>query len=241
MTGDCAGLPYLVSPDCQHFQSSSMRAVPRRARQNKSPAQRGLARHPERKVWNIESQPFPNISRVPISDNQVFKVVQTADLGVVLSTSNLGTTAAGINFQLTNVPNKSDWEAAFDQYRITEIEVWLYLSSSNNGGHQGTLYSAVDYDSASTTLLPSQLAEYSNVIIAPVSTIGHYHKFRPGVAVAAYSGAFTSYAHELSPWIDCTSDTVQHYGVVLACSVTTDNALPVQAQVRYHLEFKNIR
>jgi len=41
------------------------------------------------------------------------------------------------------------------------------------------------------------------------------------MAVAAYSGAFTSYSNLVGGWIDSASPAVQHYGIKLATPIAT--------------------
>jgi len=182
---------------------------------------------------------MPSLEHVRPQDNRIHSFIQQLDLGTILTTSNVGSVTAAQSFTLSQVPNNTAYVALFDQYRIREIEFWAYPAQSNNGGHTGTLYSAVDYDNA-PALTPSTISQYSNVCMSPLTTMGHYHRFRPHVAVAAYSGAFTSFANQAAQWIDCSSATVQHYGIGLVSSTTTDNNIVIAGMVRFHLEFRNI-
>lgn len=190
------------------------------------------------KTWNIQSQVPPSLNVSGIDDNQIYRFAHLSDLSTVFSTSTSTITGTGLNFQISNIPNSSSYLSLFDQYRITKIEVWIQAQNTNNGGHTGMLYSAVDYDASATGLTPTQLSQYANVTIAPLGSIGHFHSFVPHVAVAAYSGTFTSYANETAPWIDSNSPNVQHYGVVLSAPATTD-VIAVDARVRYFVEFRN--
>jgi len=190
-------------------------------------------------VWNAESQPTPHLNAVRPSDNVIHRFVQTADAGTVLTSSASVPVFQGVNFTLSGMPNASNYTALFDQYKIECIECWFYPAASNNGGHTGTLYTAVDYDSSSAPASITAIQAYSNVVTAPIATTGHYHRFRPHVAVAAYSGAFTSFQNQESPWIDCSSNTVQHYGIVLASTINSD-ALVIDGIYRYHLAFRNV-
>jgi len=211
----------------------------RRARQTKTPNRfrTRISTAPRRSVWNIDSQPIPHLNSIRAPDNQIYRHVFTTDQGTVLTTSITVPTSAGLNFTLSNCPNASTLVALFDQYRIARIEAWVQPQQSNNGGHSGMLYSAVDYDS-STAISVSGLAQYSNVIIAPIVTTGHYHSFVPHVALAAYNGSFGGFENATAPWLDTNSTTIQHYGLLLACGTTID-VITVDLQLRYHLEFRN--
>lgn len=191
-----------------------------------------------RKLWNVDSQPIPNLNAVRPSDNQIHRFTWTSDAGTVLTTSVTVPAQTGISFVLSSVPDSSTFVALFDQYRIARIEAWIQPQSANNGGHSGMLYSAIDYTN-DTALTPTQIQEFSNVIVAPAATTGHYHSWVPHVAVGAYTGAFGGFKNEPASWIDCTSNTVRHYGLLISSAVTTD-VITIDLIVRYHLEFKNI-
>jgi len=180
---------------------------------------------------------YPHI-RPPVRDNTVFSITQDVNLGVVLTSSSTAYSSGFQNFQFGQIPNNTSWATVFDQYMIREIEFWICIAQTNNGGHAGQLYSAVDYDSAAATTEAS-IQQYQNGISGNFIN-GHYHRFKPHVALAAYAGAFTSYANRSNQWIDSASTTVQHYGMVFGVSQTTDNGITFLGRVRYHLSFRNV-
>jgi len=193
----------------------------------------------KRLVWNIDSQPMPALNAVRPQDNVVHRFTQTADGGTWLTSSASVPVFQGTNFTLSGMPNASTYTALFDQYKIEMIEAWIYAAASNNGGHTGTLYTAVDYDSSAAPASIAVIQDYSTVITSPIATTGHYHRFVPHIAVAAYSGTFVSYRNETAPWIDTVSNTVQHYGLIGATTINSD-AMVVAAIYRYHLAFRNV-
>jgi len=180
---------------------------------------------------------MPNLNAVKPSDNQIHKFTWTSDSGTVLTTSTTVPSQVGLSFVLSSVPGYATHVAMFHQYRISRIEAWIQPQSVNNGAHAGMLYSAIDYDN-DAALTPTQIQEYSNVMVAPAATQGHYHSWVPHIATGAYSGTFTSFANEPAPWIDVTSPTVRHYGLLISCGITTD-VITIDMIVRYHLEYKN--
>lgn len=209
--------------------------VPKRGRRKH--AGKRTQRLPIFLLWAPNAQPPPARNRP--TDNQVYRFQQIVDFGTVLTSSNVTATLGGQNFQLSNLPQSATYTSLFDQYRFSAIELWLQPNQTNNGGHTGWLYSAVDYDNAAAPASLSALQQYSNVKEGPFID-GQYHKYVPHVALAAYSGAFTSYANVTAPWLDCNSPTIQHYGLVFGVSVTTDNAITFNLQARFHLEFRNV-
>jgi hypothetical protein len=113
--------------------------------------------------------------------------------------------------------------AVFDQYRIVQIETWLIPRQSTadtSSASPGMIISAVDVDDANAPTSYGQVTHYQSAVES-AGIQGHYHRWQPHVAVAAYSGVFTSFANEASPWIDMASDGVQHYGMKVASAVGT--------------------
>jgi len=195
------------------------------------------------KTWSIISQGMPNM-KFKFPDNKPMRFVQS---GQVLNAfdNSAGETGYALNFTLNQMQNVSALTSLFDQYRIEKVEVWIL---ARNGGvalgasaFYGQLLSVIDYDD-STTISAAQAEAYSNCVISD-ARVGHYRAFVPHIATAAYSGTFTSYANENSPWIDCASSTVQHYGlkaVVTAADVGAD-VLHFNVFFRLHAVLRNVR
>jgi hypothetical protein len=112
--------------------------------------------------------------------------------------------------------NISALQALFDQYRIVGVEV-LIVPQSNfvaaaATATAGMMHSVVDYDDATPLANEQNALDYQNCLTSSASD-GHFRKFVPHAAVAAYSGAFTSFTNVESPWIDAAYPSVQHYGL----------------------------
>jgi hypothetical protein len=221
------------------ISSSSTRAVPRRARQNKTPkSQQVIPTVPVKRLWSILAQPWPRAEAVRPQDNRVHTFVQQLDLGTLFTTSTTVPTSGATGFTLSgSFSNASSYLALFDQYRIVRVETWVACPVNNSGG-AGNWFSAVDYDS-SPSLTVSGIQQYSNVLTSSI-TNGHYHDFRPHVAMAAYSGTFTSFANEVSPWIDSTSASVLHYGLVAVSEATPTMAENFNLTARLTVQFRNV-
>jgi hypothetical protein len=157
-------------------------------------------------------------------------------------------------FTLADLPQSATFTALYDLYRIKEIEVTFSPLCNMNGTQSAALsatmseycmYYAVDLDDASVVSPLSALMEYEDV-----KRHDFLHKgplvvrFKPRVAMAAYSGAFTSYANTKDQWLDCGSTGIQYYGIkwALPCPVNTTFGIPpVALVVRYLVEFKTVR
>jgi len=152
---------------------------------------------------------------------QVLHANLRIDLPVWLSSSVTVPVFVGQQFNLGQFNDTSEYTTLFDQYRFNYIEVWIepasaFLSSANTG----ILSSTVDLDDANT---PSsvQNVEGKQTSISSNGVTGHYHRWNPHMAVAAYSGVFTAFANDPAGWIDCSSNTVQHYGIKAGITATT--------------------
>lgn len=214
----------------------------RRARQKKSPESLlRSVRTPITSVWNSLDQQIPHFSSVGSLDNKVFNFVQMKNLTTVLTGSVSVPTFYAVSFNAsTHINQWTSFNAIFDQYRIMGIEAWIIpgmTGTTTTNNQTQSLYSVTDYDDASTPSSTDNLLQFTNVIVSP-STNGHYRKWRPHIAVASYSGAFTSFANKPSDWIDVASGSVQHYG--LKVGLDAGVAINVQLYVRIHIQFRNV-
>jgi hypothetical protein len=145
----------------------------------------------------------------------------------------------------TSCTDFSSLAAVFDQYRINMIEIRLTPHAPNafitSTQPVGQLYTVLDYDDATALASGAAAVAYSDCIVSPPYA-NQRRCFRPRVALAAYSGAFTSYANVASPWIDASSSTVNHYGVKTWIDPGAAGALAVyDLVVRTHFEFRSTR
>jgi len=189
-------------------------------------------------TFSLERPFFPR----PMSNESIYRFTQMVSVATIASSTSV-TTFSGQAFTASIVDQISSLTAVFDQYRIDEIEVWFWprVGASNEGAtvDQGLFASVVDYDDAATLSSFSAALDYSNVVVTN-GRDGHYRRFKPHCAVAAYSGAFSSFANVASPWIDAASTGVQHYGVKSVWTAT-DAVYSQSVQARYHMSWRNVR
>jgi hypothetical protein len=121
-------------------------------------------------------------------------------------------TAASQTFVLSTFSGAANLLAVFDQYRIDQIECWLECPSVNQQVIFPEVYSCVDLDDANVAVNAGQIQDHLGSLVA-CGPAGHYHKWRPHIAVATFSGAFTSYGNEPAGWVDSASPSVQHFGL----------------------------
>lgn len=189
------------------------------------------------RTWNALSEHMPERS-MPRVDNEVYRIVQTTLQVNSLVTSVSVPSAQSYTFSLSALDQSTQLAAIFDQYRIVKIEFWL-IPQVPSAVNLGELATVVDYDDAVALTTFAQAEDYQNCQVGRICE-GHFRVFKPHIAVAAYSGTFTSYANKADQWIDCTSTGVLHYGVK-AISTVSASATGFDTMVRYHVEFRNVR
>lgn len=150
-------------------------------------------------------------------------------------------------FALSGLDNSAGFGLVFDQYRIVAIEVSISPQATSQPMASGVtfprLYTAIDYDDAATPTSIAYVREYDSCVESPPGS-GIVRTFTPAMALAAYSGAFTSYANRSMQWIDVASPNVQHYGIKAACDGgQTGQTLLQQYDVDavIFVEFRNVR
>jgi hypothetical protein len=152
--------------------------------------------------------------------NKVFTMQRSFNLGLIGPPTGGVDTLTAYSFALTTVPDSGDFTGLYDQYRILQISV-EFLPTSQSGG--GPLLTAIDYDDAGTPPSVNELLSHSTLMkVAPGS--GIVRTFQPRIAVAAYSGVFTSFAQLTSPWLDNASNGILHYGLKAAIPTVVGNA-----------------
>jgi hypothetical protein len=161
---------------------------------------------------------YPNMQR-HVSNLQSVQISGMNIFSSFLTPSTSAITYAATAFSITGFGSTAIMGAlsVFDQYRIDLIEVWMVSRDPTgvNNTNPGLVTSAVDLDDSNVPTSFPAVQSYGSSLTSS-GTAGHFHRWRPHAALAAYSGAFTSYANEQSPWIDSGSPGVLHYGLKVA-------------------------
>jgi hypothetical protein len=213
-----------------------------RASHKKRKSSTGLNRRTGTQTWNLVSQPFPAFNNTIKKDNSIHRFIQTTDLGTIASTSVSTPVFYARAFLFTDVVQVASLQVLFDQYRIDDIEAWISVPACANSAAANNVvmfYSVVDYDDDAAPTQLSTLQQYTNVTTTTCSN-GHYIKFKPHVAEALYSGAFTSYGNITAPWIDSASSTVKHYGIKLGVATAVAAGNAVTMSLRIHFSCRNV-
>jgi hypothetical protein len=168
----------------------------------------------------------------PMVRPRSYTVVSNVTLPIITTSTSVPMGGA-YAFTLSQLPNYTVFTACFDRYRILCVQVQFNPAATVTSD----LSTAIDYDDAN-----SPTAEIQQRDTGMVVPCGNYFErtFRPRIAVAAYSGAFTSYANMPSNlWIDCASPQVQYFGLKYYVPVSASNSNIYLPTARFLIELKN--
>ena len=129
----------------------------------------------------------------------------------------------GFSFQLSDLPNVSEYTSLFDQYKITGIKLRIVprTSMTTQGVVTGTtamvgygqVVTALDFDDAANPIAKDTLLEYGSAKYTASNKI-HTRYFKPKVLNAVWVNiASTGYAAVKAPWIDQANNNLPHYGL----------------------------
>lgn len=176
--------------------------------------------------------------------NSVFNVTQSVLTTSSFTTSTSVSTFPSYNFTLGQINQATDLANIFDQYRLLKVSVEFTPRSTSGSAASwpftsGNMFAVIDYDDSSALSAVAQAADYQNALCVPVGT-PFVRTFTPHVAIAAYSGAFTSFGNRSNMWIDAASPNVQHYGLKLAIPAT-QTVVVMDVLTKYWFQFRNVR
>lgn len=170
---------------------------------------------------------------------------QSVQLELMFTSSNVlssSTTIGVINFYalaftVNQFSGATNLISVFDQYRFDQIEVWISSPNAVSGIAFPILASAIDLDDANVPSVLGDVIDHQGAILAD-GPGGHYHRWKPHMATAAFSGTFTSYSNDVATWIDSASPSVEHYGIKIAAQSTGSTAVSFDLVVRAVVSFR---
>jgi hypothetical protein len=142
---------------------------------------------------------------------QSIRVVLTAE-ATLLNTSSSVPTFQSWQFYVGGCAQATEYLALFDQYRVDLIEAWVRPTLPQGSSMFADMVSCIDLDDANSPTSNDELEAHQRSMVASGGA-GRYHTWKPHMATAVYSGAFTSFANEPAGWIDSASPNVAHYGL----------------------------
>lgn len=182
------------------------------------------------------------------SRQNVYRFKRTFTWPTNVTASSAGEFGA-LAFTLDSVPSYTDFTALFDKYRIVQaILQFSPLTSqfgpSTSASQYPTVYTVIDIDDNTTPSTVVELQQYDTLMVTPTSK-PFQRVLTPHAALAAYSGAFTSYANAPSRmYFDCNSPSIIYYGLKWGTSPITVVSGTYQLysiDVTLILEFTHVR
>lgn len=153
-------------------------------------------------------------------------------------------TGASQLFQLSQLPNYTEFTALYDQYMIKAVKISLipkYTEVALGSTTQGNMWSVVDYDDATPPPNIDTILQYQNLKRTRMSQV-HSRYLKPAVSSEVYAtGLASSYSPKKNVWLDATTAQVEHYGVKFWFDARGTQPVTFDMQVKYYLAFKNVR
>jgi len=184
--------------------------------------------------------------RVP-SSTPVF-TTRSALAPIILTASNSAIVTNNIAPNLNAIDNVSALTTLFDQYKIVAVRVMIIPQNNaiglvtNSTTSLVDFYSVVDYDNGTALSSASNARDYESCMIQGPGESA-MRVFQPRMALAAYSGAFTSYANVQPLWVDTASPGVLHYGLKFLIPQATAAQTLLQSwevNVEYVIQFRSV-
>jgi hypothetical protein len=163
-----------------------------------------------------ESPAVPDVGRITLGRHRAHTFHRSFSVGNITGSTTAETDGA-VTVTLAAFPDYTDFTNLFDTYRIMQIAVEfnpLFLDTTATTNYP-PIATVIDYDDGNATAY-AQLEEYDSFMITQT---GQYFQrvLTPRIALAAYSGTFTSYSQPpAGTWIDVASTGVVHYGLKYA-------------------------
>jgi hypothetical protein len=194
--------------------------------------------------WN--QNPMTDSTRLSGRTMQSLPMRKSYALDNWLVQSSSAFVSSAYSFALSQITDASSLATVFDQYRVLAVEVVLRPVASDLIAATvlptGLLYTVIDYDDTSVLTNGTLYTAYDNCIVTDTSR-SQRRCFRPRVAAALYGGStFTSYGNVPAPWIDCTSNTVPHYGIKVGIDQGNSTQLQTYSlTATVEIEFRQVR
>jgi hypothetical protein len=186
---------------------------------------------------NREAPTIPDIVVPRLKRHKVYPFVRSIELGTITPSVTVETDGT-YAFSLGSLPDYTEFTALFDTYRIVGVRLCFYPLFTDTSATVAypPLHTVIDYDD-NASLAIAQLNEYDSLQVVQTGQFFE-RSLTPRMALAAYSGVFTSFATRSKQWCDCASPNITHYGLKYGMAIA-GAANPVwQVTAHYSLEFR---
>ncbi len=174
------------------------------------------------------------------------------DMSIVFSLAEvrLSVSASGLGFPA--IPNAAEFVNLFDQYRIKRVKVEFFFTQNTSttlANPIPCLHICNDYNSGTTAFSKSDLMQHPDMKTIQLREgypITHYVYPHVRQDVLTTSGVTsTSAANYQSPWIDTTSNNVEHLGVRVFIDnlgrTSGGDIGTLYMKFSYDMDFKNVK
>lgn len=146
-------------------------------------------------------------------------------------------------FQLSNIPNSSEFTSLYDQYKINAVSVCFYpkqtqvtsLSTTDNIRANARILTAIDYndDTPPTTL--DELRQYDNCEVDVI--VNKHERYIPKPLFLNNSG------QNVNSWLSTANPSTRHYGLKYGVEPTqaVGASFTYNVEVTYYIAFKNTK
>ena len=142
------------------------------------------------------------------------------DLSITFSLAQVGLYVSASTLSTPAIPNAAEFVNLFDQYRIKRVKVEFFFSQNTSttlANPIPCLHICNDYNSGTTSFSKSDLMQHPDMKTIQLKEgypITHYVYPHVRQDVLTTTGvSSTSAANYAAPWIDTTSNNVEHLGV----------------------------
>jgi hypothetical protein len=160
----------------------------------------------------------------------------------------------GVNFTVGSLPNYGAFAALYDQYRVKRISVHVIPKFDSNlmvsvvdvDRITPEVFTAIDLDDSTAPTSINEVLEYESCIRTR-GNAEHVRTWKPSILLQAYESiASSGYVRAFDQWLDCTDDTVPHYGLKIAIGPHTTNPadtslLYYDTFVEFEVEFQSVK
>jgi len=174
------------------------------------------------------------------------------DLSMTFSLAQVGLYVAASTLSTPAIPNAAEFVNLFDQYRIRRVKIEFFFSQNQSNVLTAPipcLHICNDYNSGTTSFSKSDLMQHPDmktIQLKEGEPITHYVYPHVRQDVLTTSGVTsTSAANYTAPWIDSTSNNVEHLGVRVYLDnlgrTSGGDVGTLYMKFSYDMDFKNVK
>lgn len=179
-----------------------------------------------------------DVTRMISPKDKIYTIARTSiETPIVASTTV--PVVNSIAYNLSALPNSSEFTALFDRFRIIQVTTTFIPTSLTQVS--APLYTVIDYDDANNLSSASDAIQYETCMISQGASLVE-RTLTPKIALNAYNGAFGAFAQGTSrTWVDVASPGTQYYGLKYYLPASGGANASWTVNTCYTIQFKNPR